>query len=159
MAKSGLRKVMKSVRGKHGTVRRAYYMKSAAPAQASRGKRALGAIVGGMVGAGVGALFGAAGGAAAGGVHANSVIRRDAHGWAGVNQSAGNIHPSVSRGIVSQYMAQNPKAMAAHMARGTAGGAAVFGTGGAIAGGAFGAALGYAAANRLGRGGRAGRSR
>lgn len=91
MAKSGLRKVMKSVRGKHGTVRRAYYMKSASAApsgkalrsaapggEASRTRRAIGTIVGGMVGAGIGAVFGAAGGAAGGAAFGHKAARAHA---------------------------------------------------------------------------------
>lgn len=170
MAKSGLRKVMKSVRGKHGTVRRAYYMKSgsaapkgrslrsAAPGgEASRTRRAIGTIVGGMVGAGVGALFGAGAGAAAGGIHAKSTLHRSAMWHAGINTEHGNVHPSVARAVTANFVKNNPASASAHMTRGIAGSAAIFGTGGAVAGGAFGAALGYAAASRLGRGGRAGR--
>ena len=159
MAKSRLRKVMKTVRGKHGSHRRAYYMKSEAPAQASRGKRALGALVGGMVGAGVGALFGAGGGAVAGGIHAQSTLRKHAMWQAGISEQHGNIHPSVARGVVANFAKNNPATASAHMTRGVAGAAGVFGAGGAVAGGAFGAALGYAAASRLGRGGRAGSGR
>ena len=172
MAKSGLRKVMKSVRGKHGTVRRAYYMKSASAApsgkslrsaapggEASRTRRAIGTIVGGMVGAGVGALFGAGAGAAAGGIHAKSTLHRSAMWHAGINTEHGNVHPSVARAVTANFIKNNPASASAHMTRGIAGSAAIFGTGGAVTGGAFGAALGYAAAARLGRGGRAGRSR
>jgi len=173
MAKSGLRKVMKSVRGKHGTVRRAYYMKSGSAApkrsrslhseapggEASRTRRAIGTIVGGMVGAGVGALFGAGAGAAAGGIHAKSTLHRSAMWHAGINTEHGNVHPSVARAVTANFIKNNPASASAHMTRGIAGSAAIFGTGGAVAGGAFGAALGYAAASRLGRGGRAGSGR
>lgn len=70
MSKAGLRKVLKTVRGKRGTTRRAYWVKSAAPTHAKL-KRAdagvslghasayLGSQLGGMAGAMHGARWGA----------------------------------------------------------------------------------------------------
>lgn len=160
MARSGLKKVTKSVRGKHGTVRRAYYVKAASPQVhgASRGRKLAGVLIGGAIGAGVGAVFGSAGGAAAGGIYGKRSLERSAMWHAGINSSAGNIHPSVRQSVVASYVRQNPSATGTHIAKNVAGSAAVFGAGGAATGGAFGAALGYAIANRSGRGGSSGRA-
>lgn len=178
MARAGLRRVVKTVRGKHGTHRRAYYMKAEAP-KPSRGRRIAGAVAGAALGAIGGAIFGGAGGAGLGAAAAhrgvvNTATRHLTAGqgvvtggqWgrgpdyashsAAQAYSTGNVHAGVRRAAVLDYVRHNQRDVAAHAARSTALGG-VWGAGAGAAGGAaFGAALGYAAAARLGRGGRAG---
>lgn len=178
MARSGLKKVTKSVRGKHGTVRRAYYVKAASPQVhgASRGRKIAGVLIGGAIGAGVGAVFGAAGGAGVGAYSTHRAIRNsmasqmsgtsghvNGGDW-GPGHRVDNWHRASAashdevRSATQHYIKHNAASVAGTAARTTATGAAVFGAGGAATGGAFGAALGYAIANRSGRGGSSGRA-
>lgn len=158
MAKVGLRRVIKTVRGKHGAHRRAYYMKAEAP-KPSRGRRIAGAVAGAALGAIGGAIFGGAGGAGLGAASAARGVKNDIrhglqthYGTSNVDQLPRSIHANYAQ----DYMRRNSSVVAAHAARATALGG-VWGAGAGAAGGAaFGAALGYAAAARLGRGGRAG---
>lgn len=160
MAKSGLRKVVKTVRGKHGTHRRAYYVRSASPQpKASLGRRAAGAALGATLGAVGGVLFGGTAGAGLGAVTATRGVRNDLTHGLQTHYGTSQVHTlpaEVRARHAADYLKHNAGAVAGHVgSRAALGG--VWGAGAGAAGGAaFGAALGYAAAANLGRGGRRG---
>lgn len=158
MAKAGLRRVIKTVRGKHGTHRRAYYMKAEAP-KPSRGRRIAGAVAGAALGAIGGAIFGGAGGAGLGAASAARGVKNDMRHGLQMHYKTSNadqLPRSTHASYAQDYMRHNSAAVASHVAKATALGGGWGAGAGAAGGAAFGAALGYAAAARLGRGGRAG---
>jgi hypothetical protein len=176
MAKAGLRKVTKTVRTKKGTVRRAYYVKAQGPqpkatlrsADASSGKAAsrgriigavLGSALGGTVGAAGGALFGAhathgairgyVGGLNSPALHvgaANSEQHAYGVGWSSFRgQSAGGHYDHA--GVRNQQLRATAKAYG----RGVAGGAVIFGAGGAASGAVVGALMGHVVGRAIDR--------
>ena len=158
MARAGLRKVYKTVRGKHGTHRRAYYMRSDNP-KPSAGRRLAGAALGATLGAVGGALFGGAAGAGLGATTAARGVHNDMRHGLQTHYGTSHIDAlprSIHHAYGQDYLKRNAGAVAGHVgSRAALGG--VWGAGAGAAGGAaFGAALGYAAASRLGRGGRRG---
>lgn len=150
MARAGLKKVTKTVRGKKGTVRRTYYVKAQGPqpkvrtsmksegAPSSGGARAgriIGGVLGSVVGGGIGVVGGAAAGAAMNHQHIMGSIRSH-DSWAGVGNSR--------HSEMYSHLARNrPGMVAGAYAGGAAKGALVFGTGGAATGAAIGAMMGH----------------
>ena len=156
MPKSKLKKVMKTVRGKRGTHRHAYYVRADNP-KPSAGRRLAGAALGATLGAVGGALFGGAAGAGLGATTAVRGVRNDIR--QGLQAYYGTSHAlphSMYHAYGQEYLKRNAGVVRAHVgSRAALGG--VWGAGAGAAGGAaFGAALGYAVASRLGRGGRRG---
>lgn len=161
MAKAGLRKVIKTVRTKKGTVRRAYYVKAQGPqpkatlrsADASSGKAASGKaasrgrIIGAVLGSALGGTVGALGGAAVGGVMTHGHIKsavRDVDPWAGAGN---NRHHE----FMMNYAKGRPLEFAGHYAGGAARGAMVFGAGGAASGAVVGALMGHVVGRAIDR--------